>query len=101
MARRRYRGGEGINLTKYGVTGDTKTAAEKTYDESARGSFDTSIATGVNLPASFRGLFDTSKTTGVNKSPPPITKEGALKYLGKAGKKSQRRKSKKRLTRRR
>lgn len=95
MARHRYKGG---NDDK------EKTAAEKTYEKSTKGLFDTSSTTGANLPASFKGLFDTSTTTGVNKSPPPNTETGALKYLGKAGKKSQRRKSKsakKRMTRRR
>lgn len=79
-SRRRYRGGEGLNLTQYGVEGRKESVVKTPYDKKREEER--------KWDERNKGLFETKSTAhGVNKTPfnPLNTETGELKMLARSG----------------
>jgi hypothetical protein len=94
----RHKGGEGLNLTQYGVEGRKETVVRTPYDKEREDEWKWNERN--------KGLFESKSTKrGVNKSPfnPLDTETGKLKLLGPSGGRKSRRPRRKsrKVTRRR
>jgi hypothetical protein len=82
----RHKGGEGLNLTQYGTTGNKQSVVNTPYDKKREEE--------LKWDERNKGLFETKSTThGVNKSPfnPVDTETGKLKMLSRSGGRKSRR----------